>query len=376
MVDRKPRRVDWAAVNQLARFHERGKPPNSNRLSQQPPRSGSVQQNHWSERGRATSVPNADALGRPRRSVLALAQPSSFDRKMNWFKKPRRQTVNAVALPAPWEEIPHGRFPIYEQLSESDRGELRSLIQWFVSAKRFEGCGGLIVTDEIRLTVAAQACLLLLHRSTDCYERLRSILVYPSTYFARTSRQVSGNVVSDEESARLGESWQHGAVVLAWDSVRAGAANPFDGQNVVFHEFAHQLDQENGRADGAPILGKGMTLLERVGVYRSWARVLAEEYEQLRRRSRKGRKTVLDTYGGSNPAEFFVVATECFFEKPRQLLRKHPQLYAELQRFYRQDPAAWFKEPTTSANQTVQRTGASRSAQQRKRTSPAAGSRR
>ena len=116
--------------------------------------------------------------------------------------------------------------------------------------------------------------------------------------------------------------------------------------------------------------------MERVGAYRSWARVLAEEYAQLRRRSEKGRKTVLDAYGGSHPAEFFAVATECFFEKPRQLLRKHAQLYAEMQRFYRQDPAAWFGEPPDRANQTVQRTGASRSAPGETATSSAAGSRR
>ncbi len=271
---------------------------------------------------------------------------------MNWFKKPRRQAPDAVVFPAAWEEILRQRFPIYGQLSESDRGELRLHIHRFLGAKRFEGCAGLVVTDEMRVTVAAQACLLLLHRGAGCYEGLRSILLYPSTYFARTTRRVSRGVVAEEESARLGESWQHGAIVLAWDSVCGGAANPFDGHNVVLHEFAHQLDQEDGRVDGVPILGRGMALLERVGTYRAWARVLAEEYARLRQRSEKGRKTVLDAYGGSRPAEFFAVATECFFEKPRQLLRKHPQLYGELQGFYRQDPAAWFQEPTTSATPT------------------------
>ncbi len=283
--------------------------------------------------------------------LLLLVGPLIAIGPMNWLKKPRHQAPDATGFPKAWEEILRGRFPIYMQLSESDRSELKSRIQQFLDAKRFEGCAGLVVTDDMRVTVAAQACLLLLHRGTDCYDRLRSILLYPSTYFARTTRQVSRGVVSEEESARLGESWRHGAIVLSWDSVRAGAANAFDGHNVVFHEFAHALDQEDGRADGAPILGWGMGLMERVGAYRSWARVLAEEYAQLRRRSEKGRKTVLDAYGGSHPAEFFAVATECFFEKPRQLLRKHPQLYAEMQRFYRQDPAAWFGEPPGSANQ-------------------------
>jgi Mlc titration factor MtfA (ptsG expression regulator) len=294
---------------------------------------------------------------------------------MKWLKKLGRQAPDVIGFPQPWEEILRERFPIYAQLSELDRGELKSRIQQFLGAKRFEGCAGLVVTDEIRVAVAAQACLLLLHRGTDCYEGLRSILLYPSTYFARTSCQISRGVVSEEESARLGESWQYGAIVLSWDSVRAGAANAFDGHNVVFHEFAHALDQEDGYADGAPILGRGMGPMERVGAYRSWVRVLAEEYAQLHRRSEKGRKTVLDAYAGSHPAEFFAVATECFFEKPRQLLRKHPQLYAEMQRFYRQDPAAWFGEPPSRAKQTVQRTGAGSSARRPNRTSSTAASR-
>ena len=131
------------------------------------------------------------------------------------------------------------RFPMYRFLSESDRHELRSYIRWFVGSKQFEGCAGLVITDEIRVLVAAQACLLLLHRETPCYERLRLIRVYPGTDFPLSSTDTAS-----------GESWQNGVVLLAWDSVRGGAANPFDGDNVVLHEFAHQLDQEDGQADG------------------------------------------------------------------------------------------------------------------------------
>src|SRR5262249_55068973 len=137
----------------------------------------------------------------------------------------------------------------------------------------------------------------------------------------------------------LGESWSTGSVVLAWSSILEGATDFEDGQNVVLHEFAHQLDQENGVADGLPVL-KGEGFLETRGRYLAWARVLGAEYERLREASRTGKPTVLDEYRASHPAEFFAVATECFFEKPRQLKQKHPELYDELKQFYQQDPAS------------------------------------
>ena len=164
----------------------------------------------------------------------------------------------ATEFPALWEEILERRVPIYRLLPESDRRELRSYLRWFIGSKQFEGCGGLVITDEIRVTVAAHACLLLLHRQTPCYERLRLIRVYPDGCFAQNSAEIAS-----------GESWQHGVVVLAWDSVRGGAANPFDGDNVVLHEFAHQLDQEEGECDGTPRLGRDMTPVEAAGVYTS-----------------------------------------------------------------------------------------------------------
>jgi len=254
----------------------------------------------------------------------------------NWFDAFRKGDI-----PVHWEKTLQQGFPIYQLLSESDRRELRSYILWFTGSKQFEGCGGLVITDEIRVLVAAQACMLLLHRETPCYERLRLVRVYPGASYARSSVE-----------SVLGESWQHGVVELAWDSVRGGAANPFDGDNVVLHEFAHQLDDEDGKADGTPLLGRGMTSPERAGVYSAWARMLSTEYDDLRRHIEQGRKTVMDSYGGSNHVEFFAVATECFFEKPRQLLKQHPKLYAELKRFYRQDPSAWRAEPPECANQT------------------------
>jgi Mlc titration factor MtfA (ptsG expression regulator) len=201
----------------------------------------------------------------------------------------------------------------------------------FLAEKTFEGCGGLELTREIKLTIAAQACLLLLHRETDLYPHVDAILVYPSAYVVR-ARKHDGVVVVEEDEARLGESWQQGLVVLSWDHVLSGAAAPNDGQNVVLHEFAHQLDSESGAMNGTPELGTRAR-------YSAWARVLGGEFAELSERLHRGRPSDIDPYGATNPAEFFAVLTEMFFEKPEALQRRHPVLYDELSAFYRQDPA-------------------------------------
>ncbi len=240
------------------------------------------------------------------------------------------EILAAAEFPAQWEEILQNRVRFYQFLGEEDHRELKSYIRWFIASKQFEGCEGLVITDEICVTVAAQACLLLLHRETPCYERLRLIRICPGNQFA----------VSSEKSL-LGECWQHGVILLSWDCARAGAAKPFDGDNLVLHEFAHQLDNEDGNSDGIPLLGRGMAPSDAGGVYASWARMLSKEYEDFRADVERGTKTVMDSYGAADPAEFFAVATECFFEKPMQVRKKHPELYAALKEFYRQDPAAW-----------------------------------
>jgi Mlc titration factor MtfA (ptsG expression regulator) len=155
--------------------------------------------------------------------------------------------------------------------------------------------------------------------------------VYPHTYVARTQSS-DGFVTIDGHSVRLGESWQNGPVVLAWDSVTGGTSNVADARNVVLHEFAHQLDQEDGAADGAPVL-------EHRSSYIAWARVLSREYETLQKRKRN--RTVMNKYGATNPAEFFAVATETFFEKSKQMKKKHPELYDELKNYYKLDPVQW-----------------------------------
>lgn len=247
------------------------------------------------------------------------------------YRSAERKGLAARPFAWEWEEIIETNVPLYKRLPDSLKEQLHGLIHIFLAEKSFEGCGGLELTDEIKVTIAAQASMLLLNRKTSYFRKLRTILVYPQTYVARAVSS-NGVVVIDGRSVRLGESWQNGPVVLAWDSVIGGTRNITDGKNVILHEFSHQLDQEDGAADGAPIL-------EHRSSYVTWARILGEEYEALRKK-RRG-KAVMNKYGATNPAEFFAVATETFFEKPKQMKKKHPELYDELRDYYKLDPLEW-----------------------------------
>ena len=246
------------------------------------------------------------------------------------FRKRRRERLRSEPFPQAWEAIIRENIRLYDHLLESDRKTLQGHVQVFLAEKQFEGCGGLELTDEVRVTIAAQAGFLQLRRSADYFPRLVSILVYPSTYVAPDRRPIGGGSVLEGEEERLGEAWHDGVVVLAWDEVLAGCRDGRDGRNVVLHEFAHQLDQQDGAADGTPVLDSR-------NQYRTWARVFEEEYERLRRNAWLGRPGLLDEYGATDPAEFFAVATECFFERPSELRRRHPELYQELLGYYQLD---------------------------------------
>ncbi len=247
----------------------------------------------------------------------------------------RLRQLAALPFPGEWEKILEKNVGLYRYLPDTLKEQLRNDIKIFVNEKHFEGLGGLEMTDEIKVTIAAEASMLLLNRKNRDYPGLSSILVYPGAYVAKQNTAVGGGVYIEGRSVRLGESWQHGSVVLAWDYVRQGAVNSEDGHNVVLHEFAHQLDQEDGISDGAPIL-------ENRSSYAAWARIMSKEYERLRSNI-EHKKGVMDDYGATNPAEFFAVATETFFEKPRQLKKKSPDLYAELKGFYKVDPVEWLQ---------------------------------
>ena len=249
----------------------------------------------------------------------------------DFFAKRRREKLRAQPFSEEWRGVVRRNVPYVKLLSEEQQKELEGWIQIFGSEKSMEGCGGLDLTDEIRVTIAAQACLLLLGRDREPYPNIDVVLVYPKAFRAKTTSS-EGGVVVEGEQGRLGEASTRGVLVLSWDDVLKGARDPKDGHNVVIHEFAHALDHEDGSSDGAPVLSQR-------GAYAPWADVLGREYEQLLDDEARQRKTIVDKYGATNPAEFFAVVTETFFEKPVQLKNKHPELYAQLARYYKQDPA-------------------------------------
>jgi Mlc titration factor MtfA (ptsG expression regulator) len=234
-------------------------------------------------------------------------------------------------LPDEWAAILQQRVPYASFLPPDQQDRLRGLLQVFLDEKEFEGCGGLQITDEIRVTVAGYACILLLGGQSDMYPKLRAILVYPRAYVAPHLTRRPDGTVSEGLQGRSGESWSFGNVVLSWKDILRDSENLNEGRNVVFHEFAHQLDFESGSAQGAPILPRGAS-------YSDWARVLGGVYESLVDSLEQDKPTVLDKYGASNPAEFFAVATEAFFLKPAELQAKHPELYSQLKLYYRLNP--------------------------------------
>jgi Mlc titration factor MtfA (ptsG expression regulator) len=254
------------------------------------------------------------------------------------LKEQRRQRLRAQPFPKKWLTLIQGHVAFFHRLSASDRAELLGHVQVFLAEKRFEGCGGFEITDEVRVTIAAQACLLLLHRRTDYFPQLLTVLVYPLTYTVEQKRQITEHLWEEGTVSRLGETGRRmGSLVLSWGAVKHGAVHSNDGKNVVLHEFAHQLDFENDAADGMPGLSTRKQEL-------AWARVMRSEYALLRAADRSGIPTLLDTYGATDPAEFFAVSVEAFFEKPRALRMRHPALYAELRGYFQQDPIEFSAE--------------------------------
>lgn len=247
----------------------------------------------------------------------------------------RRWTrAQAQPFPAHWRTILQRRVPIWRHLPADLQLQLKKLIQVFVAEKAFIGCGGQRITDEVRITIAAQACLLLLNRPNHYFPALRQILVYPGSFIVPRGHTDGMGIAHHGHAVLSGESWSQGQVVLSWQDTLEGAADPFDGHNVVIHEFAHQLDQENGGANGAPALGNSQR-------YAHWSAVMQAEFETLQWSAEQGEETLLNPYGATNPAEFFAVATEVFFERPHHLAYQHPALYRELSQYYRVDPRNW-----------------------------------
>ena len=246
----------------------------------------------------------------------------------------RRSRVRRHPFPEVWRDILKRRVPYFRLLPADLQLQLKKRIQVFLAEKPFLGCNGLDVTDEMRVTIAAQACLLILNRRTDYYANLRQILVYPGAFIVDRVHSDSAGVLQDRRQVLSGESWSQGQVILSWDDVVEGASVVDDGRNVVIHEFAHQLDQQNGQANGAPILvGRGR--------YQRWSQVLGVEFAKLQDAASNQQPSLLSYYGATNPAEFFAVSSEAFFEQPQRMADEHPALYSELSRFYRVNPLSW-----------------------------------
>ena len=253
-----------------------------------------------------------------------------FDWLLRPLRRARRHRLLADPFPDDWLPI-LDRLPFYRALDEGGRRRIRKDLRVLIVEKSWEGCGGLELTDEIQVTIAAQASLLLLGIEHEYYRDVHSILVYPGAYLTLPQPDAAGVVRPGR--VNLGEAWQRGPVVLAWDAAQRGAFDPRDGRNLVLHEFAHRLDMLDGLADGTPPMHTRVELGE-------WVTAMTTEFRRLRDDVQHHRATVLDKYGATNPAEFFAVATECFFEKGRQLRRRHPELYEVLHHYYHQDPAA------------------------------------
>jgi len=254
----------------------------------------------------------------------------------NWFRKRARKKVLETPFPQNWRDILTDRVAYYSYQSEMEKAYLEELIQYFIAEKNFEGCGGLEITDEIKVVIAAEASLLVLGLPSFQYKDLKSVLVYPTTITLPERRPgafTEGLSIVPDRQAILGQAMLNGPVLLVWDAVVRDARHPERGHNVVYHEFAHILDMRDGTADGTPEL-------QTTKLYRAWVEVCSKEYFRLQKRSAAGKKTLLDSYGAVHEAEFFAVATELFFDRPRQMRRERPELYEVLSAYYRQDTAA------------------------------------
>lgn len=251
-----------------------------------------------------------------------------------YYIQARRRRLQRQPFPENWRQILRKRVPYFRSLPADLQLQLKKHIQVFLHEKEFIGCNGIVINDEIRVTIAAQACLLLLNRETDYYPSLSQILVYPDAFIVHKDEVDHLGLVTEHRQVLSGESWDQGQVVLSWQDTLNGLHAPDDGHNVVIHEFAHQLDQEKGSATGVPIL-------QSAHHYHRWSKVFSAAYLRLQQDAERDLPSLFNHYGATNPAEFFAVASEVFFEKPAALQQEYPELYQELAQFFRLNPLSW-----------------------------------
>jgi Mlc titration factor MtfA (ptsG expression regulator) len=258
-----------------------------------------------------------------------------------WLPAYRLQRAIDKPFPVHFSAILSRNIPAYSRMPPDLQEQLQRLVKQFLYQKKFIGCDDFLITDEVRVSIAGKACMLLLNRPPQVYPDLHQVLVYPSAFLVPRNQLGLGGVVTHASQTLAGESWSNGQVILAWDHVMQSGMPFNNGQNVVLHEFAHQLDSESGSNNGAP-------LLRTTAAYRRWSTVLSHEFAVLQEAVLYQIPSVLDYYGATSPAEFFAVATETFFEKSALLAEFHPALFGELKRYYRVDPRDWLPAIATT----------------------------
>jgi Mlc titration factor MtfA (ptsG expression regulator) len=248
--------------------------------------------------------------------------------------KYRLRMILAKPFPNEYSKILRKNIPFYSKMPTHLQMQLKKRIKQFLHQKKFVGCDGLEITNEVKVTIAGRACLLILNRETDVFAKLGTILVYPSAFIVPRANVQAGGVVTHTNQTLSGESWSDGRVVLAWDHIVPNRESAHLGQDVVVHEFAHQLDSESGVTNGTPIL-------RNTQAYQMWAKVLEQEYLHLQREQQHGEESFIDQYGATNPAEFFAVVTEAFFYRSKQFSEQHPKLFEQFLIYYQIDPREW-----------------------------------
>jgi len=242
----------------------------------------------------------------------------------------RRQLIAEAPFPSAWREVLRREVRQAAWLTTGEAERLHGWIAVFLAEKRFEGCGGFAIGDPVRVSVAAQAGIAMLGFEAEWLDRLRSVLVYPGDYLVPRSVPLAGGGELQWEEARLGETWGGGSMVLAWTGIRDGGRMRDGPRNVVIHETAHLVDLLSGEIDGVPPLAAARA--------RQWRDEIAACRDRFEARLEAGRSLPFDDYAAESPAEFFTVASECFFQDPHRLLRHEPSLYDLLAEAYRQDP--------------------------------------
>ena len=263
--------------------------------------------------------------------ILIVAVAAAFGYRY-WLHRKTHENLLASTLSEHQRQIIAQQVPLSRRLPSEHRSKLEGKIQAFLNQVEFMGCNGLDVTEEMELSIAAQACLLITN-SDSWYDNLHTILIYPGAFKSQQASH-NGYVVTEREIVRTGESWSRGPVILSWAHSQQGALNERDGHNVVFHEFAHQLDDLSGHTNGVPNLDKSQT-------FGDWERVFVEAFARHVQHVQTGHKTAIDAYGAEGHEEFFAVSVQHFFERTAALKRQQTEGYEQLVLRLKLDPSTW-----------------------------------